>query len=108
MNLYVGHEVYVSNACHTEANGLYKCGGMHCGKPAYRRDCGVMIFWICKTNDGWRLVQNSGGRQEILYRCVYLSGHAGLGHDKLPVGRWLGSNGEALCHIAYEYKKKAR
>ena len=46
--------------------------------------------------------------QEMLYKCTYPSGHAGLDHGKLLVGRWLGSNGEALCHIAYEYNKKAR
>ena len=110
MNLYVGHEVCVSNAFHTEANGLYKCSGMHCGKPAYRRDCGIMVLWICyaTASEEWCLVKNSRGAQEILYSCVCRSGHAGLDHGKLPVGRWLGLDGDTLCQIAYEYKKKAR
>ena len=104
----MNNEVCVSNAGHAEANGLYTCGGVHLGKPAYRRDCGVIVFWICKTIDAWCLVRHDGGVQEILYTCVYPFGHVHLDHGKLPVGRWLGSNGEALCHIAYEYKKKAR
>jgi hypothetical protein len=108
MYLYGNDEVCVSNAGRAEANGLYMCGGIHNGKPAYRRDCGVIIFWICKTIDAWCLVLHDGGVQEIVYKCVYPSGRAGLDHGNLPVGRWLGPNGEALCHIAYEYKKKAR
>ena len=107
--LYVTDEVCVSNAGRAEANGLYTCGGIHNGEPAYRRACGAIIFWICKTLDAWCLVQHDGCMQELLYKCVYRrSGHEGLDHGKLPLGRWLGSNGEALCHIAYEYKKKAR
>ena len=110
INVYVDHEVCVSNAFYTDANGLYTSSGIHCGKPAYRRDYGTIVLWICyaKLSQAWCLVKKSGGAYKILYSCVCRSGHTGLDHGKLPVGRWLGSDGETLCEIAYEYKKKAR
>ena len=98
--------VRVSNAFHTEVNGLYKCRGIHNGKPAYRRDVGIMVLWICYA-DAWCLVQNYEGVQKVIYSCAFNSAHTGRGHDKLPVGQWLGPSGEASCYVDYEYKTKA-
>ena len=106
---YISRKVCVSNADHLDANGLYKWGGIHCGKPAYYKECGAIVLWICYTvtSDAWCLVKNEAGEQQILYSFTCRHGHAGLDHGKLPVGCWLGPNGAALCNIAYKHAKKA-
>ena len=107
MFLCVDFAVRVSNACHAEANGLYTCCGIHNGKPAYRRDVGIMVLWICYA-DAWCLVQNCEGVQKVRYSCTFNSAHTGRDHVKLPVGQWLGPNGEMLCHVTNEYKNTVR
>ena len=113
MNIQPLHHahVYAASIGHIGASVTHNpARETHCGKPAYRRDCGTMVLWICyaKASVDWCMVTNSGGAQQISYSCTCRSGHAWLDHGKLPVGRWLGSDGEVLCQIAYECKKKAR